>query len=96
MPDQRHSSWTALRNLVRFLLVYGLALAALFWLLPAAALFLQGLYDGLDAVARIALIASLVVVAVAWQANVFRFRLRRSRLVLRDPAETAGTSQPPR
>lgn len=72
MPNERHSAAAPLRSLVRFFLVYGLALVALFWVLPAAALLLQDVYDGLGAVVRLALLAGLVAVAAAWQLGFIR------------------------
>ena len=79
MRPKRESAPAPLRRLARFLLLYGLALFALFRVLPAVALFVQGLYDGMDVLARLALVSSLVVLATAWQVSHFRSRSRERR-----------------
>ncbi|MEJ2385517.1 MAG: hypothetical protein P8Y54_14230 [Xanthomonadales bacterium] len=76
MRNERPVTSSALRRLIRFLMAYGLVLSALFWLLPSAALYLQGVYDALDTRARFALISGLLVVAVAWQLGAYRIRSR--------------------
>lgn len=79
MRQKRPSEPAALRRLLRFLAGYGLALIVLLQVLPAAAAFVQDLYDGLDVSARLALVASLVAVAAAWQLHPYRARFRARR-----------------
>ena len=83
MRYERHSAFTSLRSLVRFFMVYGLAVIALIWVLPAAALFVQDVYEGLGAVTRLALIAVLVAAVGGWQLNQHRGRSFQARLSLR-------------
>jgi len=79
MRQKRTSEPASLRRLLRFLAGYGLALIVLLQVLPAAAVFVQGLYDDLDVPARLALVASLVAVATAWQLHHYRVRSRVQR-----------------
>ena len=79
MRQKRESAPAPLHRLARFLLLYGLALFALLRVVPAVALFVQGLYDGIDVLARLALVSSLVVLATAWQVRHFRRQSRERR-----------------
>jgi hypothetical protein len=90
MQAEKHPLLASLRRLVRFLLVYGLVLAGLLWLMPAAGLFLQARYDALDSAARLTLIVVLLVTAVAWQIAQYRGALRLRRPA---PGEVNGSGE---
>ena len=83
MRNDRNSAFASLRSLVRFILVYGLAVIALIWALPAAAVLVQDAYEGLGAVTRFTLIAVLVAVAGGWQLGQHRGQSSAGRLPLR-------------
>lgn len=67
MRQKRDSALTSFRRLLRFFLVYGLALLVLFRVFPVVARFAQDVYDGLDAITRFILVSSLLAVAITWQ-----------------------------
>lgn len=92
MQNERDTALAALRSLVRFFLVYGLALAALLWLLPAVALYLQSVYDSLGTPARFALLSLPVAIAAVWQASQYRRRSSEPGSPGHETSEAGGAS----
>lgn len=59
--------WNSLLRLLRFLFWYGLAIAALLYLLPAAGLLLEQHYEALSSTVKFFSVLGLFAVIGAWQ-----------------------------
>lgn len=60
-------AWNSLLKLLKFLVLYVGGVALLLWLLPMAALFLQDLYEGMNGLAKIAVVAVFFLSVTSWQ-----------------------------
>lgn len=67
MKNELISAWVGLRQLLRFLTWYGLAIAALFLLMPLAGNFLDSYYEAFSATTRLVAAAGFLAVIVSWQ-----------------------------
>ena len=67
-------------RLVRFMLLYGLAVAMLLWLLPMAGLFLEHQYEAMTSMAKVLAMLGLFGAVGAWQWHNLRQRWRHSAL----------------
>lgn len=72
------NGWNSFVKLARFLAWYGIAVAALFYLLPMAGLFVQTQYDALNGAVKFAAVIGFFLVIGAWQVLSLRDRLRAS------------------
>ena len=61
-------------RLVRFLFWYAAAVAAIFYFLPMAGLFLQGHYEAMGSAARAVSVAGFFAAVAAWQFASWRQR----------------------
>ena len=59
--------WNSLLRLLRFLFWYGLAVAALLYLLPSAGLLLEQHYEALSSTVKFFSVLGLFAVIGAWQ-----------------------------
>ena len=71
-------SWNEFTKLVRFLAVYGLVVAAIFYLLPIAGLILEDHYEALSSTARFFSVLGFFAVVTAWHVLSTRDRWRRT------------------
>ena len=76
MKNELKNAWISLVQLFRFLAWYGLALAALFYLLPLAGLFLEDQYENLSNAVKFFAVIGFFLVVVIWQLLGRRDRLR--------------------
>jgi len=67
-------AWKSLMRLLRFLAWYGVAVAALLYLLPAAGLVLEQHYDTLNSTVKFFSILGILAVIGVWQAAGMRNR----------------------
>ena len=74
-------AWKNLLKLFRFLLWYVIAVAAVFYILPIAGLFLEGRYDAMTSSVKIYFILGFFLLIALWQAASWRGRLKVSAQV---------------
>jgi hypothetical protein len=68
----------SLLRLLRFLAWYGVAVVALFYVLPVAGLMIEVQYDMLSSTARFFSVIGVFAVIAIWQVIALRDRLRRT------------------
>lgn len=70
--------WRSFLKLFRFLVWYAIAVAAIFYLLPLAGLFVEDKYDAMSSTAKFFAVLGFFFVIGAWQVLSRRDRLRKS------------------
>lgn len=76
MKNALINGWNSLLKLFRFLVWYGIAVAAIFYLLPLAGLFLENQYEAMSNAARFFSVIGFFVVIGVWQIMGLRDRWR--------------------
>lgn len=77
MKSALKNGWNSFLKLFRFLLWYGIAVAAIFYLLPLAGLFLENQYEAMSNAARFFAVIGFFAVVAAWQIMGLRERWRK-------------------
>jgi drug/metabolite transporter (DMT)-like permease len=70
------NGWNSFTRLFRFLFWYMIAVAAVFYILPMAGLFLESQYETLGSAAKILSVIGLFSVVAGWQVISMRDRRR--------------------
>jgi O-antigen/teichoic acid export membrane protein len=76
MKNELKNAWVSLVQLFRFLVWYGIAVAALFYLLPLVGLFLEDQYENMSNAVKFFAVIGFFSVVVVWQVLSRRDRLR--------------------
>lgn len=74
MKKRLADSWKSLLKLMRFLFWYGIAVAALFFVLPAAGVLVEQHYDALSSTLKFFSVLGIFAVVGAWQLLAVRDR----------------------
>ena len=78
----RHSlieSWKSVLRLLRFLFWYGVAVAAIIYLLPMAAALVEDRYEAMSSALRFFSVLGFLAVVGAWQIISWRVRTKAER-----------------
>jgi hypothetical protein len=76
MRSARVESWKSLLKLLRFLFWYGIAVTAVLYLLPMAAVAVEDRYAAMSSTARLFCVIGFFVVIGAWQVMSMRDRVK--------------------
>lgn len=79
MRTARVEGWKSVLKLFRFLLWYGIAVAALLYLLPMAAVTVEEHYAAMSSTMRFFAVLGFFVVVGAWQVLSMRERIKELR-----------------
>ncbi|MCW8873138.1 MAG: hypothetical protein OQK01_11035 [Xanthomonadales bacterium] len=79
MRSARVESWKSLHKLLKFLFWYGIAVTAVLYLLPMAAVAVEDRYAAMSSTARLFSVIGFFVVIGAWQVMSMRDRMKRLR-----------------
>ena len=78
MKFELKQAWFSFLKLFKFLFWYGVAVAAMFLLLPMAGSFVQEQYEALSGTARMVAVAGFFLVIASWHVLGKRKRMRKA------------------